>query len=124
MNRWTLWHQRPWIETPDTVGGEWDQSEGEFGGEGDEEEGDEEEGYLGDCEEMDEDDEDDEEEDGEDEELRADCPVAIHEVKTANSTETEELGGSYVAFVGHLEDSRSMASLILGICGVEMDDSE
>jgi hypothetical protein len=30
MNRWTLWHRRPWIETPDTVVGEWDeiQSEG------------------------------------------------------------------------------------------------
>ncbi|GIJ82218.1 hypothetical protein Asppvi_000724 [Aspergillus pseudoviridinutans] len=107
MNRWTLWHRRPWIETPDTVVGEWDQSEG-----------DEEEGYLGDSEEMD--DEDDGEDD-EDEKLRADCPVAIHEVKPANESED---GGSYVAFVGHLEDSRSMASLILGICGVEMDDSE
>ncbi|KAG2026970.1 hypothetical protein GB937_000706 [Aspergillus fischeri] len=128
MNRWTLWHRRPWIETPDTVVGEWDeiQTEGEVAGD--------EEGYLGDNEEMDEgDDEDDEDGDGEDddEKLRADCPVAIHEVKPANDTETEEGGGgggggggSYVAFIGHLEDSRSMASLILGICGVEMDDSE
>ncbi|GFF65729.1 hypothetical protein IFM61392_01415 [Aspergillus lentulus] len=77
-------------------------------------------------EDMDEDDGDDEDEEGdeEDEQLRGDCPVAIHEVEPANDTETEELGGSYVAFVGHLEDSRSMAALILGICGVEMDDTE
>jgi hypothetical protein len=121
MNRWTLWHRRPWIETPDTVVGEWGeiQSEGEVAGD--------EEGYLGDSEEMDEGDgEDDEDGDGEDEDekLRADCPVAIHEIKTANETGTEAGEGSYVAFIGHLEDSRSMASLILGICGVEMDDSE
>ncbi|GIK03503.1 hypothetical protein Aspvir_007575 [Aspergillus viridinutans] len=127
MNRWTLWHRRPWIETPDTVGGEWDeiQSEGEVGGESEGEGEVEEEGYLGDCEEMDEDEDDEEEdEEDEDEKLRADCPVAIHEVKPANKTEAEDGGASYVAFVGHLEDSRSMASLILGICGIEMDDSE
>ncbi|KAM0113142.1 hypothetical protein ACP6JB_001108 [Aspergillus fumigatus] len=119
MNRWTLWHRRPWIETPDTVVGEWDenQSEGEVAGD---EEG---------SEEIEEDDGGaDEDGDGEDndEKLRADCAVAIHEVKLANETETEtEDGGrSYVPFIGHLEDSRSMASLILGICGVEMDDSE
>ncbi|GFF68144.1 hypothetical protein IFM60648_02498 [Aspergillus lentulus] len=94
------------------------QSEGEVAGD--------EGGYLGDSEDMDEDDGDDEDEEGdeEDEQLRGDCPVAIHEVEPANDTETEELGGSYVAFVGHLEDSRSMAALILGICGVEMDDTE
>ncbi|GFF54053.1 hypothetical protein IFM62136_02483 [Aspergillus lentulus] len=94
------------------------QSEGEVAGD--------EGGYLGDSEDMEEDDGDDEDEEGdeEDEQLRGDCPVAIHEVEPANDTETEELGGSYVAFVGHLEDSRSMAALILGICGVEMDDTE
>ncbi|KAF4282761.1 hypothetical protein CNMCM8689_007854 [Aspergillus fumigatus] len=103
----------------ESVVGEWDenQSEGEVAGD---EEG---------SEEIEEDDGGaDEDGDGEDndEKLRADCAVAIHEVKLANETETEtEDGGrSYVPFIGHLEDSRSMASLILGICGVEMDDSE
>ncbi|GFF24780.1 hypothetical protein IFM58399_00778 [Aspergillus lentulus] len=69
-------YEGPWIETPDTVVGDWDevQSEGEVAGD--------EEGYLGDSAEMDEDDGDDEDEEGdeEDEELRGDCPVAIHEL--------------------------------------------
>ncbi|KAF7139711.1 hypothetical protein CNMCM5793_007505 [Aspergillus hiratsukae] len=120
MNWWTLWRRRLWIEMLDTVPGGWDVSEAEGEQEADEE------GYLGDSEEMSEDDEEDEEEwdVGEDEKLLADCPVAMHEVKTQTVTETKEEGGSYVAFVGHLEDSRSMASLILGISGVEMDDSK
>ncbi|PKX92926.1 uncharacterized protein P174DRAFT_489344, partial [Aspergillus novofumigatus IBT 16806] len=34
MNRWTLWHRRPWIETPDTVVEEWDEIQSETEGEG------------------------------------------------------------------------------------------
>ncbi|KAL4929145.1 uncharacterized protein BDV17DRAFT_291138 [Aspergillus undulatus] len=50
----------------------------------------------------------------------ADCPVALHEIKS-----WAERGGQrfrvrgYVGFVGHVEDNRSMASLILGMCGVQ-----
>ncbi|KAL4948863.1 hypothetical protein BDW69DRAFT_188860 [Aspergillus filifer] len=50
----------------------------------------------------------------------ADCPVALHEIKS-----WIEAGGQrvcvrgYVGFVGHVEDNRSMASLILGMCGVQ-----
>ncbi|KAL4796781.1 hypothetical protein BDV19DRAFT_387976 [Aspergillus venezuelensis] len=50
----------------------------------------------------------------------ADCPVALHEIKS-----WVESGGQrirvrgYVGFVGHVEDNRSMASLILGMCGVQ-----
>ncbi|KAL5342835.1 hypothetical protein BJX70DRAFT_394676 [Aspergillus crustosus] len=51
----------------------------------------------------------------------ADCPVAIHKVR---SLPDQAQGGQqvaahgYVGFVGHIEDNRSMASLILGMCGV------
>ncbi|KAL4922525.1 hypothetical protein BDW62DRAFT_54360 [Aspergillus aurantiobrunneus] len=52
----------------------------------------------------------------------ADCPVTIHEVKSlpARRDESGELVSvrGYVGFVGHVEDNRSMASLILGMCAV------
>ncbi|KAL3473463.1 hypothetical protein BJX99DRAFT_199049 [Aspergillus californicus] len=51
----------------------------------------------------------------------ADCPVAIHALKpsqpTAQSGNRVQMHG-YVGFVGHVEDNRSIASLILGMCGV------
>lgn len=85
MDSWTVLYRRLWIETSDTVPGEWDLSEGEEWKEGDEED----KGYLGDSEQMDDDDEADEEDwvNGEDEKLLADRPVAIHEVKTRTEEE-------------------------------------
>ncbi|KKK23409.1 hypothetical protein ARAM_007546 [Aspergillus rambellii] len=53
----------------------------------------------------------------------ADCPVAIHEVKTWREQDGEEvMVRGYVGFVGHVEDTRSMASLILGMCAVGVRD--
>ncbi len=52
----------------------------------------------------------------------ANCPVAIHEVeqltgdRVQNSQRPRMRG--YVGFAGHVEDNRSMASLILGMCAV------
>ncbi|KAL4784810.1 hypothetical protein BJX76DRAFT_347494 [Aspergillus varians] len=53
----------------------------------------------------------------------ANCPVAIHEVKSAvyqtgHRGQRARLRG-FVGFVGHVEDNRSMASLILGMCSVK-----
>ncbi|KAL4804268.1 hypothetical protein BDV18DRAFT_162031 [Aspergillus unguis] len=60
-----------------------------------------------------------------------DCPVAIHEVNVRpNGRENPHGVGAghgnnksrvrgYVGFVGHIGDNRSMASLILGMCGVQ-----
>ncbi|KAL3488804.1 hypothetical protein BJX62DRAFT_169462 [Aspergillus germanicus] len=51
----------------------------------------------------------------------ANCPVAIHELQ---SSTTIQQGSKrvrvrgFVGFVGHVEDNRSMASLMLGICAV------
>lgn len=52
----------------------------------------------------------------------ANCPVAIHEVKQltgnwAQNGQRPRMRG-YVGFAGHVEDNRSMASLILGMCAV------
>lgn len=49
----------------------------------------------------------------------ADCPVAIHEVKSYVEKDGQRVPvRGYVGFVGHVEDNRSMASLILGMCSV------
>ncbi|KAL2814324.1 hypothetical protein BJX63DRAFT_431480 [Aspergillus granulosus] len=50
----------------------------------------------------------------------ANCPVAIHKLEsTANDREGKRVRvRGHVGFVGHLEDNRSMASLILGMCAV------
>ncbi|KAL3465999.1 hypothetical protein BJX64DRAFT_34297 [Aspergillus heterothallicus] len=52
----------------------------------------------------------------------ANCPVAIHELRSTTTVDHEgkrvRVRG-YVGFVGHLEDNRSMASLILGMCAVK-----
>ncbi|KAL2835750.1 hypothetical protein BJY01DRAFT_252386 [Aspergillus pseudoustus] len=50
----------------------------------------------------------------------ANCPVAIHELRstTVNHQGKRVRVRAYVGFVGHLEDNRSMASLILGMCAV------
>ncbi|KAL4867356.1 hypothetical protein BDV12DRAFT_198311 [Aspergillus spectabilis] len=48
----------------------------------------------------------------------ADCPVAIHEIKSLTERGQQVPVRGYVGFVGHIEDNRSMASLILGMCGV------
>ncbi|BCS21004.1 uncharacterized protein APUU_21436S [Aspergillus puulaauensis] len=52
----------------------------------------------------------------------ANCPVAIHEVKqlTGNWVQNGQRPRmrGYVGFAGHVEDNRSMASLILGMCAV------
>ncbi|KAF9885813.1 hypothetical protein FE257_012284 [Aspergillus nanangensis] len=50
----------------------------------------------------------------------ADSPVAIHEVKSwvDNGNDEAILIKGYVGFVGHVEDNRSMSSLILGMCAV------
>ncbi|CEL10770.1 hypothetical protein ASPCAL13884 [Aspergillus calidoustus] len=51
----------------------------------------------------------------------ANCPVAIHELQ---SSTTFQQGSKrvrvrgFVGFVGHVEDNRSMASLMLGMCAV------
>ncbi|KAL4885545.1 hypothetical protein BJY04DRAFT_135720 [Aspergillus karnatakaensis] len=49
----------------------------------------------------------------------ADCPVAIHEVISPGVGGQPATIRGYVGFVGHIEDNRSMASLILGMCGVK-----
>ncbi|PLB54628.1 hypothetical protein P170DRAFT_470082 [Aspergillus steynii IBT 23096] len=50
----------------------------------------------------------------------ADSPIVIHEFKRTVAREgVEELVPSgYVGFVGHVDDSRSMSTLILGMCAV------
>ncbi|KAL4899748.1 hypothetical protein BDW74DRAFT_107221 [Aspergillus multicolor] len=49
----------------------------------------------------------------------ANCPVALHSVKTWFEKENRRVSlYGFVGFVGHVEDNRSMASLILGMCGV------
>ncbi|KAI9369811.1 hypothetical protein BJX61DRAFT_545237 [Aspergillus egyptiacus] len=49
----------------------------------------------------------------------ADCPVAIHEVRSWTDRDGQRVRArGYVGFVGHVEDNRSMASLILGMCAV------
>ncbi|RDW81359.1 uncharacterized protein DSM5745_04916 [Aspergillus mulundensis] len=49
----------------------------------------------------------------------ANCPVALHDVRSwlEKGDQRVRVYG-YVGFVGHVEDNRSMASLILGMCGV------
>ncbi|KAL2818823.1 hypothetical protein BDW59DRAFT_151881 [Aspergillus cavernicola] len=49
----------------------------------------------------------------------ADCPVAIHEVNSWIGQGGQRIRRrGFVGFVGHVEDNRSMASLILGMCAV------
>ncbi|KAL2870231.1 uncharacterized protein BJX67DRAFT_378221 [Aspergillus lucknowensis] len=49
----------------------------------------------------------------------ANCPVAVHEVKSkVEKYDQSLLIRGYIGFVGHVEDNRSMAGLILGMCGV------
>ncbi|KAL4946678.1 hypothetical protein BDV06DRAFT_218144 [Aspergillus oleicola] len=50
----------------------------------------------------------------------ADCAVALHEIRSWTEIDSQRFRTrEYVGFVGHVDDNRSMASLILGMCGVQ-----
>ncbi|KAI9042620.1 uncharacterized protein KD926_005226 [Aspergillus affinis] len=50
----------------------------------------------------------------------ADSPIVIHEFKrtVVRDGVSEKMPSGYVGFVGHVDDSRSMSTLILGMCAV------